>query len=96
MRESDTYQMILEEGIEKGVEKGIEQGLEMGIERGIEKGQLQGAVNALLVVGTARLGEPEPAVRARIESETQLAQVEEWLRDALQVESWSELPHLDS
>lgn len=78
MRESDTYQMILEEGMEKG----------------IEKGRLQEARRALLLVGPPRLGEPEPETLRRIESESQISQLEEWLRRAGQVESWSDLPGL--
>ncbi len=70
MRESDTYQAILEEG------------------------QLTGTVRALLLVGVPRLGEPDPAIHRRIESEENLAQVEEWLRLVNQVESWTDLPGL--
>ena len=76
MRESDTYQMILEEGVE----------------RGRSRGRLEGALEALLLVGSPRLGEPDPAARERILGETDPALVEEWLRHATRVESWSDLP----
>ncbi|MCC2668515.1 MAG: hypothetical protein K0Q72_986 [Armatimonadetes bacterium] len=84
MRESDTYQMILEEGIERGLERGLE--------RGREVGRVEGALQALLLLGSPRLGEPDPAARERILRETDPALVEEWLRRATQVESWSDLP----
>ena len=71
MKESTTYQMIVEEGLERG--------------------RLQEAVRALFLVGTPRLGEPEPSVRERIEKESSLQQVEEWLPGVAHIESWSEL-----
>lgn len=72
MRESDTYQAILEEG------------------RG--EGLLEGVLRSLLLIATPRLGEPSEEVRRRLESETDLSRLEEWLRCANQIESWSELP----
>lgn len=46
MKESSTYQWIVEEGlaegIAKGMEKGIEKGMEKGMEKGIEKGMEKG------------------------------------------------------
>lgn len=86
MRESDTYQAILEEGIERGIERGLE--------RGIERGRLEEAVRVLFLVGTPRLGEPDAAIRRRIERETDLARVEAWLQASTQVEAWAELPGL--
>lgn len=82
MRESDTYQMILEEGIERGREEGREEGL------------LAGARLALFTVGTPRFGEPDPAVRQRIEAETDLARLEAWLATVTRAESWTDLPGL--
>jgi predicted transposase/invertase (TIGR01784 family) len=38
MRESVTYQAVLEEGREEGLEKGLERGLEKGREEGREEG----------------------------------------------------------
>ncbi|MGV3720687.1 MAG: hypothetical protein ACO1SX_07230 [Actinomycetota bacterium] len=80
MRESDTYQAIIEEGMERGIEKGI------------EKGRLEGALSALLVVGAPRFGEPDAATLQRLQSETSLVQVEEWLRHVTRVEAWTDLP----
>ncbi len=77
MRESDTYQAILEEGRMEGR----------------VEGQLKEAVRALLLVGTPRFGEPDAAVVRRIENEARLEQLEEWLRHVTQVESWTDLPN---
>jgi predicted transposase YdaD len=82
MRESDTYQMILEEGRTAGREEGR------------EVGRVEEARPALLLVGTPRLGEPDPATAQRIADEASLEQIEEWLRRAGQVETWAELPGL--
>lgn len=78
MRESDTYQAILEEGREEG--------------RG--EGMVIGARRLLLTVGTPRFGEPDATTRRRIEAETSFARLEEWLRQAGSAESWSDLPGL--
>lgn len=78
MKESDTYQMILEEGREEGREEGL----------------VEGAVRALLVVAVPRLGEPDAATLRKIRGATDLGQVEEWLRHATQAESWTDLPGL--
>jgi predicted transposase YdaD len=80
VKESDTYQAILEEGVERGRAQGR------------EVGRVEEAIRALLIVGTARLGEADGAVRRRIEAETDLNRLEEWLRHVARVESWSELP----
>jgi predicted transposase YdaD len=82
MRESDTYQAIVEEG------------MELGMERGLERGRLEGALHALLLVGTPRLGEPDAATRRRLESVTELARLDRWLQEISRVESWSDLPGL--
>lgn len=86
MRESSTYQLILEEGREVGREEGREVGR--------EEGRRAGLVSSLLLVGDRRLGEPSPQIRARIEGEVDVARLEEWLRQVLQVESWTEVPGL--
>lgn len=78
MRESETYQAILEEGKELG--------------RG--EGRLEGAIHALILFAAPRLGEPDAALRQRLESETNQARVEEWLQQVGRVESWSDLQGL--
>jgi predicted transposase YdaD len=75
MKESDTYQAILEEGLE----------------RGLEQGALQGALRVLFVVGTPRLGEPDATIRQRLEAADSVEQVGEWVRQISSAESWSDL-----
>jgi predicted transposase YdaD len=84
MRESDTYQMILEEGMERG------------LERGREEGQLEATRRLLLLVGRRRLGEPDSATLRSIEAEQSVSRLEEWLNASLQAESWADLPGLKS
>jgi predicted transposase YdaD len=75
MRESDTYQAILDEGRQEGR----------------EEGRLQEAVRALWLVGIPRLGDPSASIRALIEAETDLETVEQWLQRVSYIESWLEL-----
>jgi predicted transposase YdaD len=86
MRESDTYQAILEEGFERGVERGRDEGR--------DEGMILGARRLLLTVGTPRFGEPDAATRQRIEAETSFARLEEWLSHTGSAEAWSDLPGL--
>lgn len=71
MRESSTYQAILEEGAERGRE--------------------EEARKLLLLLGRARLGEPTPAGRERLEHLQGVEQLEQLITRTLQVESWDEL-----
>ncbi len=75
MKESSTYQAILEEGRQKGHQAGV----------------VEEAARSLLIVGVHRFGEPDAAARRRIESERSVARVEMWLDNLLLVESWAEL-----
>ncbi len=86
MRESDTYRAILEERIEVGREQGIEVGREEGI--------VNGVLRSLLIIGRLRLGEPTPEVLRRLQAETDLERLEQWLRSVTEVESWTEHPGL--
>jgi predicted transposase YdaD len=78
MRESDTYQAILDEGRGEGRDEGV----------------VIGARRSLLLVGTLRFGEPDARTRQQIEAETDLTRLEEWLRHTASTESWSDLPGL--
>ena len=71
MRESTTYQAILEEGAARGRE--------------------QEARRVLLLVGSERFGEPDPAVRKELEGITSVEDLEGLATRLLQVESWQEL-----
>ena len=79
MRESVTYQAILEEGREIGREIGREEGREIGVRK------------TLLLLGGKRLGEPSESTLAKIQAITDLTQLEQLALRLLEVESWSEL-----
>lgn len=79
MKESDTYQAILEEGMALGYEQSYKLGL------------IEGVQWSLLIVGVPHLGEPDAATRQRINTETDVARLEAWVCHALDVESWADL-----
>jgi hypothetical protein len=58
---------------------------------GLERGRLEGAIQAVFLAATPRFGEPPPDLRQRIESETDLQQVEAWLQNLTRAESWADL-----
>ena len=94
MKESVTYQAILEEGREQGLEQGREQGLEegreQGLEQGLEQGREQGVRHMLLRQGEARFGAPEAEVVQALQS-LPLDRLEALSLLLLRVESWDEL-----
>ncbi len=75
MKESVTYQAIVEEGVEKG----------------IEKGRLEEARQMLLDLGTERLGEPSEDVERAIGRLTDLERLRQLGRRLLHVATWQEL-----
>lgn len=83
MRESVTYQMIIEEGIERGLEQGIEQGL--------ERGEVLGRRHALLELGTEKFGPPDASSTAAIDALSSLDELRRASRAMLTSTSWSEL-----
>lgn len=79
MRESDTYQAILEEGREEGIKQGVEQG------------RMTTLKETLLRFGARRFGTPSPKVRERILGVQSLVELER-LEDRYDaVETWDEL-----
>jgi predicted transposase YdaD len=95
MRESTTYQAILEEGREegeaRGLARGLERGMERGLERGLEYGRAQEARRLILLFGEARLGPPDAAVRARLDALTDADRLDQLAERLLSVTSWPEL-----
>lgn len=79
MEESATYQAILEKGKEEGIREGI------------REGSLRHAQEILIELGTSALGSPSDAVRERIESMTDLAQLNGLILRAPKAASWEEL-----
>jgi hypothetical protein len=87
MKESVTYQWIVEQGIQEGLEKGMEEGLE----KGREKGELQEARKLLLRLGRRRLGEPGAGIIETMQSIESLQSLEDLTERILDVETWSDL-----
>ena len=75
MKESATYQALLEEG---RVEGRIE-------------GEIQGEKDALLRIGTKRFGEPTLQTRQFLAAITSKERIEQLIDRAIEVESWDEL-----
>jgi predicted transposase YdaD len=91
MRESVTYQEILEEGREEGIEIGRRQGLAAGLEEGREEGRLDGERRILLRLATSRFGEPSADVRAHIDRISDLGELERLGLRVLTATSWDDL-----
>jgi len=83
MKESVTYQIILEEGMERGLEKGRTEGR--------AEGRTEGERAALLRLGTRRLGPPDPATLSRLQDITDAARLDALLDRVLTAGSWDEL-----
>lgn len=79
MRESVTYQAILEEGAVKGREEGR------------EEGRLDEARRILLRQATRRFGPPAETARVRVETSTDPAKLEAALDRMLDATGWDDL-----
>ncbi len=99
MRESTTYQYILNEGRQEGEVKGRLEGEVKGRLEGEVKGRLEGEVKGhvtavrkiLLSLGSVRFDEPEAATAAAIEAITDPERLERLTKRLLNVGSWDEL-----
>ena len=90
MKESVTYQAILQEGREEGREEGLVQGRVQGREEGREEGRSESR-QILLALGTVRFGKPSPKIRRAV---ARIADPETLKRLAVRVLSarnWTEL-----
>lgn len=80
MKESVTYQAIVEEGVQKGLQKGL------------QKGKLQEARQILLKIGAARFdGPPNAEQLQELEAITEVGHLENLAVRVLHVSNWSEL-----
>jgi len=79
MKESVTYQAIIEEGMAEGLAKGL------------AKGEIDEARKILLLQGRSRFGEPSPEVVAAVHAVTEVQKLEELTVRLLQAASWQEL-----
>ncbi|MCY2964374.1 MAG: DUF4351 domain-containing protein [Planctomycetota bacterium] len=91
MKESVTYQAILEEGRVQGVVVGREEGRQEGRQQGREEGRADEARRILLSLGTKRFGKPPVKVRRRIALLAESAVLEGLATRLLDVESWADL-----
>jgi hypothetical protein len=87
MKESSTYQAILEEGEAEGKRKGEA----IGMRKGEQQGALAEARKILRIQGEARFGAPNPQSAAVMDSLNQLGQLEQLLVRLHQCASWDEL-----
>ena len=87
MKESATYQMILNEGMTQGISQGIVQ----GIVQGITQGRMEEARRMLLLVGEGKLGKPSVQTAAAIDAISSPARLEDLGTQLLAANSWDEL-----
>jgi predicted transposase YdaD len=87
MKESTTYQAILEEGRIEG----LNQGLNQGLYQGRNEGRTEEARNILLRLGTKRFGPLPPHIQAEIAGIASVERLERLTDRVLDVESWEEL-----
>ncbi|MGO8670353.1 MAG: hypothetical protein ACLQVD_03160 [Capsulimonadaceae bacterium] len=83
MRESTTYQAIVEEGIDIGIP--------IGREEGRVEGRAEGERISLLVVGRSRFGEPDDRTLEALDQISEPERLLELVQRALTVDSWHEL-----
>lgn len=87
MKESVTYQAILDEGRQEGRREGLQEGRQ----EGLQMGQVAEAQRILLRLGEKRLGPCPPETRAQIEALLDVQRLETLTERLLDVEDWDEL-----
>ena len=94
VRDSDTFQEILEIGLAEGREKGLTEGREKGIVEGRAEGRAeaerQTIRDTILRLGTKRFGMPSPEVVERLVSLSDKQELTERVDRLLEAESWDE------
>ena len=91
MKESSTYQLIVEEGLAEGMAKGMETGLAKGLATGLAKGQVTARREDIVKIGTKRFGKPPRKVRETLSELSDLDRLDELFDRALDASSWNEL-----
>ena len=91
MKESVTYQAILEEGREQGLREGRRKGRKVGREEGRKEGRAEASRRILLVQGTKRFGTPSPKVRRKMTQISDVRVIETLVLRILDAKSWAEL-----
>jgi predicted transposase YdaD len=87
MKESSTYQAILEEGREEGRREGHREGRQ----EGLAEGAVAEARKVLRIVGDRRFGPPDAQTAAAIERIEELARLEDLCARLESAESWPDL-----
>ena len=90
MRNSSTYQLILEEGREAGLTEGREAGLTEGREAGLTEGREQSR-QMLIQLANRRLGPPKEEHKAALASISDITVLMSLADKIEAVESWDEL-----
>ena len=87
MKDSVTYQAILEEGEEKGKLKGREEGRKEGLEKGFVHGELA----VLLHQGQKRFGKPSSEILSKLQSITDSDRLIALIDRIPDVDDWEDL-----
>ena len=87
MKESSTYQAIVEEGRVEGIARGMAEGLATGL----ATGAVAEAKKVLRLLGDEAFGIPDAATKAAIERLNDQSKLEELLRRMLTASSWRDL-----
>jgi predicted transposase YdaD len=83
MRESTTYQAILDEGRAEGLAKGRAEGL--------SEGEAEGMRKLLLLLGRKHLGEPDAAVESAVRSINDRQRLTSLAERVTEVKNWRDL-----
>ena len=83
MKESTTYQYLIEEGMKEGMEKGKE--------IGEKKGVLEGVRRTILLLGEVRFGKPSPAILKRLRTMDDVDRLDRISKKLMEAASWKEL-----
>ena len=85
MKESSTYQAILQEGREEGIKTGIQAGIQTGTRTGIQTGLIAARQEALLDIVRERFGSVPELVEARIRATDDTAKLQAAIRQSVRV-----------
>lgn len=91
MRGSSTLNALLERGRTQGLAEGLDRGRAEGLDRGRVEGETQALRRVVLMLGTKRFGEPEPAARARIEAISDVATLNHLVGQIASTTDWAQL-----
>ena len=85
MKESTTYQAILQEGREEGIKTGIQAGIQTGTRTGIQTGLIAARQEDLLDIIRERFGSVPELVEARIRATDDSAKLQAAIRQSVRV-----------